>query len=619
MIYKTNLGVIEAVSGASLYIDSGEFLGLVGESGSGKSTLAYSFLRKIPHPGKIVEGKIFLRCKDIMALPEEKMRRIRWKEVSIIPQAAMNALNPVYRIGDQIAEVITEHEGISKREALSIAENLLDLVGIGRQRSSRYPHQLSGGQRQRVAIAMALALNPPFIIADEPTTALDAIAQVRILNLFKELRNRRNLSLLFISHDISTVLELADRIAVMYAGKILEVGPADKVFSDPLHPYTKALIRAIPQVGGERRKFHYIPGSPPGPMVPSGCVFHPRCTEAFEPCDKEEPELIEVRDLKKYFTIRENLFDILKRRYTLIKAVNGLNFSIRENEVFCLTGESGCGKSTTGRLLVRLLKPTSGQVIFEGKNIYDIPSREFRRYRRKMQIIFQDPYESLNPRMSIYELLEEPLRIHNIGDEKERFDLIYRSLEDVGLDPPEDFMVRYPHQLSGGQRQRVAIARAMILNPKFLVADEPVSMLDVSIRAGILKLMIELKEKRNLTYLFITHDLSVAYHICDRIAVMYLGKIMEIGPADMVILDPLHPYTRALVEAIPKGRTMYRKLKDIPIKGDVSGPMVPSGCVFHPRCTEAFEPCDKEEPELIEVEKGRFVACHLYNHFNERE
>ncbi len=295
VIYKTDLGIIEAVSGVSLRINSGEFLGLVGESGSGKSTLAYSLIRKVPYPGEIVGGKIFLQCRNIMDLPEEEMRRIRWKEISIVPQAAMNALNPVYRVRDQIADVIMEHEGISKREALSRAEDLLDLVGVGRQRSKSYPHELSGGQKQRVMIAMALALNPKLIIADEPTTALDVIAQAHILNLFKELRVRRDLSLLFISHDISTVLELADRIAVMYAGRILEVGPADKVVSDPLHPYTKALIRAIPKIGGERGKFSYIPGSPPNPMdLPSGCVFHPRCIEAFEPCDREEPELIEV-------------------------------------------------------------------------------------------------------------------------------------------------------------------------------------------------------------------------------------------------------------------------------------------------------------------------------------
>ncbi len=323
--------------------------------------------------------------------------------------------------------------------------------------------------------------------------------------------------------------------------------------------------------------------------------------------------LIEVKNLKKYFPIRRSLSDIIKRRRELIKAVNGLNFSIEDKEVFCLTGESGCGKSTTGRLLVRLLKPTSGQVIFEGKNIYEIPEGEFRKYRRKMQIIFQDPYESLNLRMSVYELLEEPLRIHNIGDDEERFDLIYQSLKDVGLEPPEDFMIRYPSQLSGGQRQRVAIARAIILNPKFLVADEPVSMLDVSVRAGILKLMMELKEKHNLTYFLITHDLSVAYHMCDRVAVMYLGKIVEIGPADKVILEPMHPYTRALVKAIPRGQADGRKIKELPVRGDIPNPMdLPSGCVFHPRCIEAFEPCDREEPELIEVEKGRFVACHLY-------
>ncbi len=295
VVYKTSLGIIEAVSKVSLYIDSGEFLGLVGESGSGKSTLAYSLLKKVPYPGEIVEGKIFLQCEDVTALPEDRMRKIRWKRISIIPQAAMNALNPVYRIGDQIAEVIVEHENISKRDALSKAEDLLDMVGVGRQRAKSYPHELSGGQKQRVMIAMALALDPPIIVADEPTTALDVVVQAHILDLFRELRSKRELSLLFISHDISTVLELTDRIAVMYAGRIVEVGPADKILGDPLHPYTKALIEAVPRIGGKRGDFRYIPSNPPSPInLPSGCVFHPRCVKAFEPCDKEEPELIEV-------------------------------------------------------------------------------------------------------------------------------------------------------------------------------------------------------------------------------------------------------------------------------------------------------------------------------------
>ncbi len=295
VVYKTSLGNIEAVSKVSFYINSGEFFGLVGESGSGKSTLAYSLLKKVPYPGEIVEGKIFLQCEDVTTLPEDKMRKIRWKRISIIPQAAMNALNPVYRIGDQIAEVIVEHGNISKRDALSKAEDLLDMVGVGRRRARSYPHELSGGQRQRVMIAMALALDPPIIIADEPTTALDVVVQARILNLFRELRSKRELSLLFISHDISTVLELTDRIAVMYLGKIVEIGPADKIFADPLHPYTRALIEAVPRIGGKKGNFRYIPGNPLSPInLPSGCVFHPRCVRAFEPCDKEEPELIEV-------------------------------------------------------------------------------------------------------------------------------------------------------------------------------------------------------------------------------------------------------------------------------------------------------------------------------------
>ncbi len=325
--------------------------------------------------------------------------------------------------------------------------------------------------------------------------------------------------------------------------------------------------------------------------------------------------IIQVRDLRKYFPVRRSWADILRgRSQRFIKAVNGLNFDIRENEVFCLAGESGCGKSTTGRLLIRLLEPTSGKVLFKGRDIYAIPKEKFKEYRKYMQIIFQDPYESLNPRMTVYDLIEEPLRIHNIGDEKERFDLVYQALMDVGLEPPEDFMIRYPHQLSGGQRQRVAIARALILKPEFVVADEPVSMLDVSIRAGILKLMLDLKEKYGLTYLFITHDLSVAYHMCDRLAVMYLGKIVEMGPAEDVILSPLHPYTKALVEAVPKGEPELKdRLKEVPIIGDVPSPIdLPTGCIFSPRCVKRFDLCDKEEPLLLEVGNDRYVACHLF-------
>jgi len=325
--------------------------------------------------------------------------------------------------------------------------------------------------------------------------------------------------------------------------------------------------------------------------------------------------LIKVKDLRKFFPVRRSLSDVLRGRpRKFIRAVNGLNFNIMENEVFCLAGESGCGKSTTGRLLVRLLEPTSGEVLFQGENIYEIPREQFKDYRKKMQIIFQDPYESLNLRMTVYDLIEEPLSIHEIGSKEERFDMVYQALEDVGLEPPEDFMIRYPHQLSGGERQRVAIARALVLKPKFVVADEPVSMLDVSVRAGILKLMLDLKEKYGLTYFLITHDLSVAYHVCDRIAIMYAGKIVEIGPADSVILEPMHPYTKALVDALPKiGRRSEAPPRTTPIRGEVPSPIdLPSGCLFYPRCIDRFDLCEKEEPPLVEVSKDRYVACHLY-------
>lgn len=654
--YDTLQGTVKAVDGINFEVDTGETLGMAGESGCGKTTAAVSILRMIHPPGRIASGVIKFRDQEILKMNEDRFARdIRWKKISMVFQGAMNALNPVIRIGDQIVEAIQLHEkDVSKTEAWGRVERLFELVGIDPARARSYSHEFSGGMKQRAVIAMALACNPELVLADEPTTALDVIVQAQVFNVITDLSRKLGLSMILITHDLAALAGLCDRLAIMYAGKLVELADVDTIFRNPAHPYTWGLINAVPDLKGPRRALTGISGAPPDLINPPlGCRFHPRCPYTQEVCRRVIPEsmelkrghfiechlaedislpplrkrashtpegselpgkaesLVRVEGLKKWFPLKKSFIASLRSREKLfVHAVDGVNFQIYRGESLGLAGESGCGKTTIARLLLRLIEPTGGKVFFEGKEIFALDKRSVREMRRGIQLIFQDPYESLNPRMVVYDIVSEPININRIAkSEEERREMVKRALEDVGIKPAEDFFYRYPHELSGGQRQRVAVARAWVLQPKLLVADEPVSMVDVSLRAEVLNAIFALKEKMDITYLFITHDLALARHVCDRIIVIYRGKIVEMGSTDDVINDPLHPYTIALVSAVPRPEPGYqvKVLAKMEAKPEITPP---PGCRFHPRCPHAREKCIIDEPPLLEVRGGRLVACH---------
>ena len=547
----------------SFEIRAGETLGLVGESGSGKSVTALSIMRLVQPPGRIAAGRILFDDRDLLALDERSMRAVRGAGIALIFQEPMTALNPVFTIGDQIAETLLVHGRATRRQARSHAIDLLRAVQIPdpESRISDYPHQLSGGMRQRVLIAIALACRPSLVVADEPTTALDVTIQAQILDLLREMKTLFNLSLLLITHDLGVVAETAERVAVMYAGRIVETGPVRAIFREPKHPYTRALLASMPG-GAPGARLRAIDGSVPRlGDLPPGCAFHPRCPDRFPSAPprrlRTTPSaganqrsvicmpLVEVSHLVKHFVRDAGLF----RAGTRVPAVDDVSFSIDEGETFGLVGESGSGKTTTGRCMLRLIEPSSGVVRFRGENVLTFSSRRLRESRRDMQVVFQDPYSSLNPRMRAREIVEEPLIIHKLGGRDERRARVAELFQLVGLDPTH--LDRYPHQFSGGQRQRIGLARALALNPSFVILDEPVSALDVSVQAQVVNLLMDLQEQLKLTYLFIAHDLRLVEHICGRLAVMYLGKIVEMGPTSSIFAAPRHAYTRALLSAIP--------------------------------------------------------------------
>ena len=561
--FKTHAGVVRAVDDISFSIKKGETIGIVGESGSGKSVTALSIMRLIDQPGSIEGGNIFFNSNqfgniDLPLISSKDMRKIRGNEISMIFQEPMSSLNPVFTCGDQVMESILLHQEVNRKEAKQRTLELFERVKLPVPRSifTSYPHQISGGQKQRVMIAMALSCNPQLLIADEPTTALDVTVQSNILKLFSELRHELETSLIFITHDLGVIAEVADRVVVMYQGKSVEEGDVWDIFANPKHPYTKGLLACRPRLDMKLKVLptvsDFMGVDEGGKLVEKESGKYRSVGEALLYNVQSQSEIdeqhlallqkqpiLEVKNLSTYFPTRGNWFS---RKKEVIKAVDDVSFKVYPGETLGLVGESGCGKTTLGRSILRLIEPTAGEVFFEGKKINQLPEKELRRLRRQIQIVFQDPYASLNPRHTIGKAIMEPMKIHNVLDnEKQRRDKVMYLLERVNLKP--DYFNRYPHEFSGGQRQRICIARTLALEPKFIVCDESVSALDVSVQAQVLNLLNELKQDFGLTYIFISHDLSVVKFISDRVLVMYNGKLVESGYPEELYENPQDPYT----------------------------------------------------------------------------
>ena len=646
------------MNGVSFTLEQGETLAIVGESGCGKSATALSLTRLLPAAAATITGSIRFQGDDLLSMPEEQLREIRGHHIAMVFQDPMSSLNPVRNIGVQMAEMLRLHLKMGSRQARERSIELLASVGIpspARQMTA-YPHQLSGGMRQRVMIAMALSCEPQILVADEPTTALDVSIQAQILELLRRISEVHRTSLLIVSHDLSVVAGLADRIAVMYAGEIVESGPTGGVFAHPRHPYTLGLLGCIPRLDAPRTDtLRSIDGGLPDPHAAKvGCPFAPRCSFVMKRCISDAPVLeskapeqvaacwadlsdvsggaplarevrarpaeagghagseqdaiLSVDDLKVHFRVGAS-FPLRPR--PLLRAVDGVSFEVPRGQTLGIVGESGCGKSTTGRALLRLIEPTAGRIFFEGRELAHLDAEELRRLRPHMQMVFQDPYSSLNPRLSVGDAVGEPLVVHRAPERVRLRERVAELLEMVGL--PAQLANRFPHQLSGGQRQRVSIARALALRPSLIVADEPTSALDVSVRAQILNLMRELQEAHRLTYVFISHDLSIVRHMSNLVAVMYLGKVVEIADRDTLYANPQHPYTQALLAVVPvPDPAVERGRRRAPIKGDVPNPAdPPKGCRFNTRCPLAFERCFQEEPPLAALGRGHRAACFL--------
>lgn len=551
--FHTSEGVTRAVNNVSFDIPAGKTIGIVGESGSGKSVTSLAVMGLLQKPAaKIPQGQIFFEGTDLLTLPETEMRKIRGNQISMIFQEPMTSLNPVFKVGDQIAEALRLHKNLSAKAAWDRAVELMDQVGIPRPAASahKYPHEMSGGQKQRVMIAIAIACEPKLLIADEPTTALDVTIQKQVLDLLFDLQQKYKMSMMFITHDLGVIGDIADDVVVMYRSNVVEQNLAKEIFHSPKHPYTKGLLACRPKLGANPKRLltvsDFMDESGKEKTVTAARV------EVFEKGFEKKIEsdvILEVKNLVTEFPIKGGLFN---RTVDHFRAVNDVSFKIRKGETLGLVGESGCGKTTLGRTILRLIEPASGQIIYNGKDITHIYAEELRLLRRKMQIIFQDPYSSLNPRMTVSEILTEPLVIHKIGNsKKERVDRARELMEKVGLNASQ--LNRYPHEFSGGQRQRISIARALMLNPEFIICDESVSALDVSIQAQVLNLLLDLQQEFGLTYVFISHDLSVVNFIADEVGVMNAGKIIEMDRASEIYKNPKEEYTRTLLSAIPTG------------------------------------------------------------------
>jgi peptide/nickel transport system ATP-binding protein len=669
---------VHAVDGVSFEVRAGETVGLVGESGCGKSMTGLSIMDLLPPGGRVERGSIRLEGRELVGLGEAAMRPVRGNEVAMVFQDPMTSLNPTMTIGSQVAESVRAHRSGSRQAAMERALEVLSLVGMPRpgERLHDYPHQLSGGMRQRVLIAIALACQPKLLIADEPTTALDVTIQAQILALLDDLKARLGMGMLLITHDLGVIAGRADRVLVMYAGQIVEEAPTVELFGRMRHRYTEALLESIPSLDEASASLPSIPGLPPDlARPPPGCRFAPRCGHALERCRTDVPPqvvagpdhayacwvpvelprpgqgcpaapapaathgpegpgeagppaspvagpgpsppsaagevapLVVLSRVVKEFPVTAG---VLRRKAGGVKAVSDVSFGVRQGETFGVVGESGCGKTTLGRLMVALERPDSGSITFDGVELSSLRGRRLREMRRDLQLIFQDPYASLDPRMRVGPALREPMAIQGIGTPKQRQARIAELLSEVGLSPRAAEL--YPHEFSGGQRQRIGFARALTLSPRLVVADEPVSALDVSIRSQLLNLMKQLQADFSLTYMIISHDLSVVRYLADRVAVMYLGKVVELGQSRDLYERPAHPYTLGLLDAVPLADPARERAKSrTGVQGELPSAIdPPSGCRFRTRCPRAEERCALEEPPMRPFGPGGHqAACHF--------
>ncbi|KAB2710468.1 ABC transporter ATP-binding protein [Brucella intermedia] len=560
------------VDDVSFDVHPGETVAIVGESGSGKSVTSLSIMRLLQKDTSRIEGSVSLASRELLTLSENEMRRIRGNEIAMIFQEPMTSLNPLFTIGDQISEALLCHSQMSKADARAETVRLLEKVRIpsAASRFDEYPHRFSGGMRQRVMIAMALASRPKLLIADEPTTALDVTIQGQILDLIKTLQEEEGTSVLFITHDMGVVAEISDRTVVMFRGKQVETGQTADIFRQSKHPYTRSLLSAVPVLGsmqGYQRPLRF-------PIVDDATGLAEKPVEVADTVDNIDVPVLEVKGLSKRFEIYSGFMSRLSGR---VHAVENVSFTLRKGETLSLVGESGCGKSTTGRAIMRLTEPDSGEVLVEGQNILSLGRQSMREMRRTVQMIFQDPYASLNPRMTVGAAIAEPYIEHRLGSARDAKNVVADMLEKVGLTP--DMAKRYPHEFSGGQRQRICIARALALKPKVIVADESVSALDVSIKAQVINLMLDLQESLDLAFLFISHDMAVVERVSHRVAVMYLGEIVEIGPRSSVFENPQHDYTRKLMAAVPVPDPDRRKTRLSSEGGELKSPIRPADFV----------------------------------------
>jgi peptide/nickel transport system ATP-binding protein len=651
---------VRVVDGIDLTIRRGETFVLLGESGCGKSMAALSLMRLLPPSGRVTAGTVRLAGTDLLRLTEAEMRGVRGGRMAMIFQEPQTSLNPVMSVGDQIAEAVRVHEGGSRDRSPARVVELMRAVGIPdpARRVEEYPHQLSGGMKQRIMIAMALAGDPQLLIADEPTTALDVTIQAQVLRLLKDLQAKTGMAVLLITHDLGVVAETADRLAVMYAGQILETATTDAFFAAPAHPYSGKLMESLPGADKRSARLAVIPGRVPRLAQRfTGCRFAERCDAVMPHCRDQAPvwrdlqtgqgvrchlwdqgggqpegltrvvrdlfaipgatleagpdpetavaPMLRVRDLKVHFPIHDGVF---RRVVGQVRAVDGLTFDLTPGRTLALVGESGCGKTTAGKGILQLTTPTGGSIRYRGEELVGLGHRRMRPFRKDLQIIFQDPYSAMNPRMLVGDLIGEGLQA--LGIERSRAGRMRRVAELLELvDMDADAVERYPHEFSGGQRQRICIARALAVEPKLIVCDEPTSALDVSVQAQILNLLKDLQDRLGLAYLFITHDISVVAYLAYEVAVMYLGRVVERGRVDEILDDPRHPYTRALLSAVPvidrdKRRSVMR------LEGDMPSPShPPSGCYFHPRCPDALAACSLAYPAETRVGDTRLVHC----------